>query len=520
MPEFFTNYSAAIPKQTSLADMIGNMSALQKYNQETQLLPIQLERAKAELQTSQQGAEKGGIELSQSKQANQERLAVQNAITQNPERFQTNGRFDVNKLMQQLPTLAPMTHTDYLDRYTKAIDSAAKAESSIGKLSEDRRGIIGSTVSALGHAGVNDPKIVVRALDQLKKHHKGDEAFSESVDAFADMFKNAQPGAHISQTAILTGNMLLGPSEQQQLFAPKSGTQALGNVIQPTVNRPSVLGENPTLAASGQPFQMGLSPSQREEVSGTDTYGNPISTVKNVQGEVVGQRGVPVIGQNAPAPAPIRLRPGESPDTVKAFQTERQMAKDSAAAAAPALLNIQTVRKYLPLAATGANSEAIAKLQSVVGNIGGSKPEELAAAARDIIEKSINDLALQKNQALGGRFVEDLKGASQSLASAGKNPTAIAKSMDQLEPLIQHAQLYQRGLENAINKAGGDVQVKRQFDNAMIDAYDPQALMAYNAYKSGGKDALAKAVFGKSDAKKAEIFNKMEQYNKLVKGEL
>jgi len=520
MPEFFTNYSAGIPKQTSLSDMIGNMSALQNYNQNQQLMPIQLEKAQTELQGSKQTVEKGGIELSQSKQANQERLAIQDAITKQPERFQTNGRFDVNKLMQQLPSLAPMTHTDYLDRYTKAIDSASKAESSVTKLSEDRRAVIGSAVSAIGHANINDPKVYIRALDQLKKHHKGDDTFIEAIDSFADMYRNAAPGSHISQSAILTGNMLLAPSQQQELFAPKSGTQPLGNVVQPTVNRPSVLGENPSLSASGQPFQMGLTPSQREEVSGTDIYGNPISTVKNVQGEVVGQRGVPVIGQNAPAPAPIRLRPGETPDSVKAFQAERQMAKDSASAAAPALSNIQTVRKYLPLAATGANSEAIARLQSVVGNIGGSKPEELAAASRDIIEKSIADLALQKNQALGGRFVEDLKGASQSLASAGKNPTAIAKSMDQLEPLIQHAQLYQRGLENSIRRAGGDVQVKRQFDNEMIGAYDPQALTAYNAFKSGGKDGLSKAVAGMSEAKKAEIFAKMQRYNKLVNGEL
>jgi len=263
MPEFFTNYSAAIPKQTSISDLIGNMSALQKYNQETQLLPIQLERAKSELQGSKQTVAKGGIELSQAQQANKERLDVQNAIVQNPDRFQTNGRFDPNKLMQQLPTLAPMTHTDFIERYTKAMDSAAKAESSVTKLSEDRRAVIGSTVSALGHAGVNDPKIVVRALDQLKKHHKGDEAFSESVDAFADMFKNSTPGAHISQTAILTGNMLLSPSEQQQLFAPKSGTANLGDVVQPTVTKPSVVGETPSITATGTPMDLGVPPTQQ-----------------------------------------------------------------------------------------------------------------------------------------------------------------------------------------------------------------------------------------------------------------
>lgn len=263
MPEFFTNYSAAVPKQTSIADLVGNMSALQKYNQEQQLMPIQLEGAKAELEKAQQGAAEGGIKLSQTRQANQENLAVQEAIRKNPQSFMTNGRFDPNKLMQQLPTLAPMTHTDYIKKYTDAMTSAANAESAVSKLSEDRRGIIGSTISALGHAGVDNPKIVIRALDQLKKHHKGDEAFSESVDAFADMFKNAMPGSHISQTAILTGNMLLSPSEQQQLFAPKPGTVNLGDVVQPTVTRPSVVGQNPSIAKTGTPMDLGVPPTQQ-----------------------------------------------------------------------------------------------------------------------------------------------------------------------------------------------------------------------------------------------------------------
>ena len=281
MPEFFTNYSAAIPKQTSIADLVGNMSALQKYNQEQQLMPIQLEGAKAELEKAQQGAAEGGIKLSQTRQANQENLAVQEAIRKNPQSFMTNGRFDPNKLMQQLPTLAPMTHTDYIKKYTDAMTSAANAESAVSKLSEDRRGIIGSTISALGHAGVDNPKIVIRALDQLKKHHKGDEAFSESVDAFADeafsesvdafadMFKNAMPGSHISQTAILTGNMLLSPSEQQQLFAPKPGTVNLGDVVQPTVTRPSVVGENPSIARTGTPMDLGVPPTQQVVNSAT-----------------------------------------------------------------------------------------------------------------------------------------------------------------------------------------------------------------------------------------------------------
>jgi hypothetical protein len=92
--------------------------------------------------------------------------------------------------------------------------------------------------------------------------------------------------------------------------------------------------------------------------------------------------------------------------------------------------------------------------------------------------------------------------------------------MEQLRPLIQHTQLYQQGLENTINKHGGDVQVKRQYDNEMIKAFDPNALIIYNAYSQGGNAGLAKATQGMSADKKSEIFNKIKTYSKLVNGDL
>jgi hypothetical protein len=128
MAEFFTGYSNAVPKQTSLSDMVNMASGIQNYQQAQQLNPLQIEKAKSDLRTSQQTASKGEIELSLSQQANQERLNIQNAVAKNPQIFQTNGRFDPNKLLEQLPILAPMTHTDYIDKYNKALETTSKAE--------------------------------------------------------------------------------------------------------------------------------------------------------------------------------------------------------------------------------------------------------------------------------------------------------------------------------------------------------------------------------------------------------
>ena len=254
----------------------------------------------------------------------------------------------------------------------------------------------------------------------------------------------------------------------------------------------------------------------QQTVQGTDISGNPTIMEKNpITGQIV-QKPLPIGGGQL---ANMRIAPTESPTTIATMQEERTTAKDIANTAAPTLSNINTVLKYLPLAQTGKGSEAIAGLQSVFGNLAGSTPEEKAAAARDIIQKNIADLGLQKNAALGGKFVKQLEGAQQSLADAGKNPTAIYKAMQQLKPLIEHGKNYQQGLENTINKYGS-IQIKRLYDNAMIDAFDPVAISAYDAYTAKNEKDFKEITSGLTEKEKTELGKKMAKYRKLLEGNL
>jgi hypothetical protein len=225
---------------------------------------------------------------------------------------------------------------------------------------------------------------------------------------------------------------------------------------------------------------------------------------------------------NQGAPAAVVPPPGESSQTGELYQKEIIDARSQAQPANIALNNVRTIRQYLPLASTGKYSEAISGLQSVLGNVAGSKPEEIAAAARDIIEKNMADLAIQKNAALGGKFAADLSAVQSSLASAGKNPTAIAKVMDQLEPLLQHVYNYQHGLDLAVQKSPQKQFIKPDFDRKMNDAFEIKALMMYNAWKNGGDAGLKK--FNKENnidlKEQSRLFNKLKQYNKLTEGEM
>jgi hypothetical protein len=312
----------------------------------------------------------------------------------------------------------------------------------------------------------------------------------------------------------------------------------------------------------GTQFNTQLGPGQRMEATGeVDINNNPIFNVKDANGRVVGQTTVqgnvpqnqmpapppmPAAGtqpgvtaqpggvtqmrqqlQPAAAAAPVtqqipiaRIPAGQSAKTGEAYLAEAIQSRNSVQPAKIGLQNIDTVLKYLPLAQTGKYSEAVQGLQSVLGNVAGSKPDEIAAAARNTITKTINDLAIQKNAALSGKFASSLEAAQSSLASAEMNPTAIAKSMEQLRPILQNINNYSVGLDKAIEKSPIKQYVKPEFDAAFNDAFDPSALSFKSAFEQG-KDLKKYAKENNiSLVEQEKLLNKIQAYDYLTNGDL
>jgi hypothetical protein len=307
-----------------------------------------------------------------------------------------------------------------------------------------------------------------------------------------------------------------------------------------------------------------LAPGQQMKATGeVDINNNPIYDVMDGYGRVVGQTtvpsnvpanmlpGPPALPPGVPQPGPaqpgaaggvtqmrqqlqptsavtpaanpnaiVRIPAGESPDTGKTYQAQAIESRGAVQPAKVGLQNIDTVLKYLPLAATGRYSEATAGLQSVLGNVAGSKPDEIAAAARNTITKTINDLAIQKNLALGGKFASSLEAAQSSLANAEMNPTAIAKSMEQLRPLLQNITNYSVGLDKAIEKSPVKQYVKPEFDKAFNDAFDMKALSFKSAFEQG-KNLKEYAKENKiSLVEQENLLNKIQAYDYLTNGDL
>jgi hypothetical protein len=453
----FTDYPTTKP--TTLSDMLGNISNLQNFQQQQQLMPLQLERAQLETQRA--------------RETNPSEIA----------RLQSLSR-------QQLGTEKPAI----IQQEELAKQSQTATQKSLFDLSKEQSGELNKIYSSL----IGDPRLIGPNVNK-----------DTAASALHDADQQAQ-------------RLDLGPNKDLIL---KGLTGPLYGVA---VSKPDKLHD-----ALINLNKQAMSPSERQgfvsgtqAVEGTDIAGNPTIREKNPYTGQIVQKPLPFQGTE-----PMRFRPGQSAETVKAMQVERLAAKDAASAVATSLNNIDTVLKYLPLASTGKESEFVSGIQSLLGNLAGSTKEEKAASARDIIQKNIADLSLSKNTALGGKFVESLKLAENSLADAGKNITAIEKSMEQLRPLLQHAKYYQQGLEATIAKRGGDIQAKTDYDNAMIKIFDPNILTAYNIYKKSGASGLNKFVIESLPpseknnpqsiaAKKQELSNGLNQYQKLVKGDL
>ena len=94
------------PPQTSLADMMGIARGAQAYQQAEQINPLAL-------QQQQQATQTGNINLDVLGQKNKERVNLQTFFS-NPDNFQTDGRVDINKINKVVPTIAPLTGTEYI----------------------------------------------------------------------------------------------------------------------------------------------------------------------------------------------------------------------------------------------------------------------------------------------------------------------------------------------------------------------------------------------------------------------
>jgi hypothetical protein len=433
------------PPQTSLGDMMNIARGAQAYQQAAQINPLALEQQQAATQTAQQGAATGGINLNILKQKDKERQNLQTFFS-DPANFQTNGRIDIDKINKVVPTIAPLTGSDYVKNLSDLSTAQTAAEKASMGLTQDNRQLVSSTLGILGRGGVSDPQIAINEMRMLVNQNPNNPHLNDLVEkAYVPFFSKMQPGANIADALIKASQSILTPAQQQTTFTPTTAVTPEGRVVTTT---PTVGAGAPSVA---------------------------ISTAGGLQGSSTGG-GAPVSSGTKVAEGmtlPYAVRSAEQP-----YIPQPTEAKDQAAGAeyrnnlVNAQMGLTQGRRNVDEVIQQANKIG-SDLYFAKGGIPGQIEQKIRMAIGsdqyDMLAKDLANMAITNSKAMG----------SVGGTVAGLDMAAVANGTIKVPPdvLTKIARRVQADQTNLDMQANGAQQFAQKFGDNNMKAYQ----QAWNA---------------------------------------
>jgi hypothetical protein len=460
---------------TSLSNLLNAANAARQFQQAQQINPLQV-------QQQTQLTEQGKYATEKAAQENQERINTQTFLS-DPNNWQTDGRIDINKINEKLPKIAPLTGDATISRLTALGDAQTKGIKANQNLTTEQRALIAGPLDILGRLGVEDKSKYIEELDRLKQKNPKNKDLHDLIDSQKVMIEQIPKGTSLASLAIRGSQELLSPAEKESL-APKAGTADTGAGIIQTTTTPSIGGVPPKIEAGVELLKKQLPPGSRIVMSGNVDQNNlPTAFVYSADGTSVQELSLPIVAapvqqQNAPQPVqqqnvqqvnpnepvvnqpnqmvepanrpPVRLRPGETQETLKAAQQIRSTASNAATTYQNQQFNNNEIIKLADKTATGKGAEILANLT------GGYAGLPFTSDNADNLNKLGHYMALQTAELAKSAGVNNTN-AGQALAGEISSttqwtPEAIKSTARVNRALSTATNLFNQGVENAFNK--------------------------------------------------------------------
>ena len=454
------------PPQMSLGDMVNTARAAQAYQQAAQVNPLELQAKQmlieqasklnplafqqqaAQTQTAQQGAESSAIGLAVTKQKNDERLALQQAMSSG-QFLGGDGKIDLDKYNAIAPRIAPLTYADFGQTLSTLSKAQTDATSAKQNLTADQRAIVGQRMAVLGRAGIQDKDQYLKEMDLIKQENPNNADLAKLIDSYKTIWQTSMPsGPNLPDIAIRGAQSLLTPA-QQQTFAPTVQTAESGRTVTTT---PSVGANLPTST-------MGFAGGMQSGAPGAPAVaGGPISAGTQI-----------APGMRVPYPVRSAAQP---------YVQEPTEAKDQAAGAE---YRNSLVTGQMGLTQGRRNVQEVMDQATKIGNelyfAKGGIPGQVEQKIRmsigsdqyDMLAKDLANMAITNSKAMGnvGETV------------AGLNMGAVANGTIKVPPdvLIKIARRVQADHTNLDMQANGAQQFSQKFGDNNMKAYQ----QAWNA---------------------------------------
>jgi hypothetical protein len=159
-----------------------------------------------------------------------------------PENKLPDGSWNVKRLTQILPAIAPVSGAEYATKVIDMTKNHIEASKALNDLGQQERGILGGIYAAHAAAGTQDPAKVIASLNTLKQENPN---LSRLIDLKVQALKDVQGGPQFNEKLYQARNETLTPTQAIDQFAPKAQISTIGGASRPVVTTPSVMGEQP-----------------------------------------------------------------------------------------------------------------------------------------------------------------------------------------------------------------------------------------------------------------------------------
>ena len=516
---------------------------------------------------------RGGIALQKEKQANTERVGLQDFFS-NPENFQTDGNIDMSKVNAAIPKIAPLTGRDVMKNVADLSTAQTQANKAKQGLTQDQKALVGQTFNILGKAGVNNKDTYLKALDDLVATNPDNKDLGRLADSYKTIWNKMPEGTNFAQLAISGAQTLMPITSQETQFGPQPGTLNTGAQILPTVTRPSVAGQAPSIQVGQTPLATNqLGPGARYVPTGRVDMNNiPTALAYGPNGELLGEVTIPgganpamqpggaaanqmptgvmgggVMPQNniqapvqtqpvappaavqgqplpaaaAPANAPVRMPAGENAATLEVAQNLRTTVRNAAAQAPVQQFNNNQIIKLADDVITGRGANFIGSLTG--GYAGLPFTSDNATNLNQLGHyMAMQTASLSQSSGLGGTdagraIAGQISGTTEWTAPAIKQTARVNRA------LTTGTELFNQGVENNFNRTKNPFSATefQQRWTQTLGADGINAIRLYDAMRNSDKEAIREVVTqagGPNSPGYKNLVRKIGDMQKLVGG--
>jgi hypothetical protein len=516
---------------------------------------------------------RGGIALKKEKQADTERVGLQDFFA-NPENFQTDGNIDMTKVNAAIPKIAPLTGRDVLKNVADLSTAQTQANKAKQGLTQDQKALVGQTFNILGKAGINNRDTYLKALDDLVATNPNNPDLGRLADSYKTIWGKMPENTNFAQLAISGAQTLMPVATQESQFAPQPGTLNTGAQILPTVTRPSVAGQAPSIQVGQAPLATNqLGPGARYVPTGrVDMENNPTALAYGPNGEMLGEVTIPgganpamqpggaaanampgqtgvqgggVLPQNniqapvqtqpvaprpavqgqplpaAPANAPVRMPAGENAATLEVAQNLRTSVRNAAAQAPVQQFNNNQIIKLADDVITGRGANFIGSLTG--GYAGLPFTSDNATNLNQLGHyMAMQTASLSQSSGLGGTdagraIAGQISGTTEWTAPAIKQTARVNRA------LTTGTELFNQGVENNFNRTKNPFSATefQQRWTQTLGADGINAIRLYDAMRNSDKEAIREVVTqagGPNSPGYQNLVRKIGDMQKLVGG--